>query len=715
MAILRRRGLVIVAIVLVTVAVWELPGREEEGEDMGRTAADFVQSTGVGAGRDRDLVDFANVQGIHSHLSGAGGVSHERGVLRVDLQPGQKRLARIALRRDVEKLGALLPPPPLHYPYADLGTVVIALWMYDVTSSTGVRVVERRMQTLDSMAVTFFVNCQPGHCPSSSRRIFVSSKPSRGPWLRSVAALLPADSRYVLAWDAAADFSFPRFALRRYLNLAGALGLIVSQPHPVHVGSGRPTVAGLCNRGGAVPLAERTQGIDARLTVFTTPFFHWVHSDAAEGDGDLCQAALLFARNSDGGDGLAIPCGILHGVVVAVNASGDRAWCPQATCGDHPTKADGVCGMPRVWSGAEIDWKRVRAEVTVPNRTVPQDRVAIREPPGGEDTVVGQGKQHHGVRRRWRPDHIGEGRERERNGAGWQPEENVGGWRREHDEVSLLVATAVGEPELETFVATVGSYNGTNVRFLANCYEGERVKARLATALKDRGLGHMMAAPISSRAGIKGIWWKLDVTPEVTGRYDYVALVDSDVVLNQNWFDMRLLLATADLLGLAIFSPVLMDGRYSAKGCNQYEGHLPAVAECCWIEANAPFFHRDYYNAFHEKMLSTAPSRLLADTTWGIDCSYCGLAEQIIRQRGATLPGPKRSCAVVYTAPIFHLDTRTGHGAEAGRMGVRSMGVWQEITRTNNVSFCRPANLPPSKEVIHLHQLDWEYLYNYEL
>lgn len=216
----------------------------------------------------------------------------------------------------------------------------------------------------------------------------------------------------------------------------------------------------------------------------------------------------------------------------------------------------------------------------------------------------------------------------------------------------------------------------------ALCAEHTWVRA-MVNFFRGRPTGLPSCASAHAIPGFKTLFWKQSLTPQAVASFSHVFLVDSDLELSPERFELGTFLQLAkatnvSILGPAPFgmgnglyrlnndcgddSPIYARCRGSPKCTHQCQQGDPAqVCAVCRqpvVEVKAPLFTSLAWATVHRLVLAGAPDEVLT-TDADLDLDWCDLINHHVHgcdTRKGTTCWPKigAACAISYATPIYH-------------------------------------------------------------
>jgi len=210
------------------------------------------------------------------------------------------------------------------------------------------------------------------------------------------------------------------------------------------------------------------------------------------------------------------------------------------------------------------------------------------------------------------------------------------------------------------------------------------IRLNLFDAPEKRVLRNFTAARVtlSNVPGMKALFWKRVLTPQLVVQFRALWLFDGDVAIHPSVFPLATLVNALVAVDASAAQPAIRAGH---AGLTTFQGHLvhkrPVSASCVIttaksVEIMTPLFQTDGWAAFHEQVLTTIPDDKLAASAHGIDRMWCSWLRVAFPARPA--------CVVVHSEVALHADSRSMRrymNATAFRQGKSCSGTCQTLQR----------------------------------
>ena len=168
----------------------------------------------------------------------------------------------------------------------------------------------------------------------------------------------------------------------------------------------------------------------------------------------------------------------------------------------------------------------------------------------------------------------------------------------------------------------------------------------------------------STVEGMKGLFWRREITPAAVADFDLVWLFDNDIAVDE--VDLAAVAQTMQRAGVPLLQPRIA---YPSGQLHQFH-HLqpkpaPPIPDGCtavsttYIEVQTPIMAAAAWALYHEHVLQRVPEAVLNVTDWGIADNWCRfLHRAYIAERAQRRRRRRRAAAV-------------RHGELRGEAGVR--------------------------------------------
>ena len=197
----------------------------------------------------------------------------------------------------------------------------------------------------------------------------------------------------------------------------------------------------------------------------------------------------------------------------------------------------------------------------------------------------------------------------------------------------------------------------------------------------------------STVEGMKGLFWRREITPAAVADFDLVWLFDNDIAVDE--VDLAAVAQTMQRAGVPLLQPRIA---YPSGQLHQFH-HLqpkpaPPIPDGCtavsttYIEVQTPIMAAAAWALYHEHVLQRVPEAVLNVTDWGIADNWCRflhrayIAEAPGGGDGGAAPPPcdmasyaaKPACAVA-SAVVRNFDSKVV--LQKGRLAsVNDAGAW---------------------------------------
>ena len=224
---------------------------------------------------------------------------------------------------------------------------------------------------------------------------------------------------------------------------------------------------------------------------------------------------------------------------------------------------------------------------------------------------------------------------------------------------TVLVATSIPCSDTLVFVHALerlcrNSVGSVNISIHINCYSGMNEHEPHHEPMPSSSCTRVSTSAVK---GMKGLFWKLVLTPLRTAAFDFIWLMDADMQADSPKFSLsraieEMQAANASLAqprvsaatsgGRSSDFPLLRAGNWS----NSLALRLCRAASTSHVDVQTPLFRRDAWLIVHRELFSVAPNELLNRTDYGIARTWCGLLQNYY----------KIACAVLRSV-IRHRDS----------------------------------------------------------
>ena len=134
--------------------------------------------------------------------------------------------------------------------------------------------------------------------------------------------------------------------------------------------------------------------------------------------------------------------------------------------------------------------------------------------------------------------------------------------------------------------------------------------------------------------GMKGLFWKLVLTPAFVQRFSAVWMFDSDVAVHPSIFPLGSLMGVLSGTGASLLQPSIRaqwDGTYHGF-LRVKHAHMSCLATTAkFVELMIPIFRMEAWAAVHRRMFARLADEDLFRADHGIDLTWCALvASEIV-------------------------------------------------------------------------------------
>ena len=146
--------------------------------------------------------------------------------------------------------------------------------------------------------------------------------------------------------------------------------------------------------------------------------------------------------------------------------------------------------------------------------------------------------------------------------------------------------------------------------------------------------------------GMKGLFWKLVLTPEYVRRFKAVWMFDSDVAVHPSIFPLGSLMGVLSNTGASLLQPSI---RARVHGTHHTflrvkHAHMSCLATTArFVELMIPIFRMEAWAAVHRRIFTRLPDQDLSRSDYGIDLTWCALIASEIPDRPPCLVTPSIS------------------------------------------------------------------------
>ena len=146
--------------------------------------------------------------------------------------------------------------------------------------------------------------------------------------------------------------------------------------------------------------------------------------------------------------------------------------------------------------------------------------------------------------------------------------------------------------------------------------------------------------------GMKGLFWKLVLTPEYVRRFKAVWMFDSDVAVHPSIFPLGSLMGVLSNTGASLLQPSIrakMHGTHHTF-LRVKHAHMSCLATTArFVELMIPIFRMEAWAAVHRRIFTRLPDQDLSRSDYGIDLTWCALIASEIPDRPPCLVTPSIS------------------------------------------------------------------------
>lgn len=239
--------------------------------------------------------------------------------------------------------------------------------------------------------------------------------------------------------------------------------------------------------------------------------------------------------------------------------------------------------------------------------------------------------------------------------------------------INLLVITSIGSKDMASYIKNMKTFQSTTVKFAINCYDTVEVCERLPVYYHENKLEHLIF--LSKRyKGAKTFFWKKEFSPEIVAAFDYIWFLDADLEFGLNSFPLTNYLAIANSMNASIFQPSMKNDS------RNYFLPNDGIDVTCRVEVMTPFFSKNMWAIFYDKMLSKMNDKVVHKSSWGPDEFWCSLAIKY-RERNGIGNSP---CLIISKYPIMHLDTKSFKKNRNTR--VSTVAKWHQLAEKLQIS-----------------------------
>ena len=207
-----------------------------------------------------------------------------------------------------------------------------------------------------------------------------------------------------------------------------------------------------------------------------------------------------------------------------------------------------------------------------------------------------------------------------------------------------LGATAIHSQSKDT-ANLVGSLtalcdNYPQLSILVNFFDAKEVPAQ---AIMRQLTGNHSRLGATWVPGMKTLFWKLHLTPEITKDLELVWVFDCDIAIHPSVFPLGQLAGALKATRATMLQPAIqawIHGTYHTF-LRVKRTHMSCFATTAqWNEMQTPLFSGDAWARFHTKMLSTIPEAGLVTSDFGLDIVWCAFMKDEFPNRPACLVTP---------------------------------------------------------------------------
>ena len=224
----------------------------------------------------------------------------------------------------------------------------------------------------------------------------------------------------------------------------------------------------------------------------------------------------------------------------------------------------------------------------------------------------------------------------------------------------------------------------STLRFILNSYDTENCPPAVLDILPG-------CATLTHVPGMKGLFWKRQLTNDATLPFNFVWVFDSDLAIGA--FDITSALETMLLADVSAAQPLIWAQSHLGRRCsdvNFLNADAPLrdgcrAEEVLFIEVMVPIFRQDSWSYLHQHLIGELPDSFLYRADTLIDAVWCTMLERAF---------PNRTACALLSLEMEHLDTHSiekQHGAV-----IRGWEDLEDTGRRELEDAFLPSQPPPS-------------------